>query len=278
MLFLILAIMSSSLVSIVMRIGSAKVKNNIGMLAANYMTCFLLALFYYFGQPLLPSGSDLAPTLSLGMINGVLYLASFVIFQFNVQKNGVVLSSVFMKLGLIVPLVISIAFFDEGLGLIQAIGLVLAIAAIIMINVSPEKSGKKNGFFLILLLLLSGMAEAMSKVFDEKGNSAFSTQFLLYTFVMALVLCLALLLVKKQRIGAKELLFGTLIGVPNFFSAKFILSALADIPAVIAYPTSSVATILVVSIVGVFAFRERLRKLQWVAVCFIVTALALLNM
>ncbi|MBQ4556707.1 MAG: EamA family transporter [Clostridia bacterium] len=278
MLFLILAIMSSSLVSIVMRIGSAKVKNNIGMLAANYMTCFLLALFYNLGQPLLPSGSDLAPTLSLGMINGVLYLASFVIFQFNVQKNGVVLSSVFMKLGLIVPLVISIAFFDEGLGLIQAIGLVLAIAAIIMINVSPEKSGKKNGFFLILLLLLSGMAEAMSKVFDEKGNSAFSTQFLLYTFVMALVLCLALLLVKKQRIGAKELLFGTLIGVPNFFSAKFILSALADIPAVIAYPTSSVATILVVSIVGVFAFRERLRKLQWVAVCFIVTALALLNM
>ncbi len=278
MIFLILAILSSSLVSIMMRIGSAQVKNNIGMLAANYMTCAFVAAMYTLGQPLFPRGADFAPTLSLGAINGLLFLASFIIFQFNVQKNGVVLSSVFMKLGLIVPLVVSIAFFDEGLGVTQAVGLALAIAAIIMINISPEKSNGKIGINLILLLLVSGMAEMMIKIFEEVGNSGFSSQFLLYTFASALVLCLGLLLVKKQSIGAKELLFGALIGVPNFFSAKFLLRALADIPAVIAYPTSSVATILVVSLVGVFSFRERLRKLQWLAVCFIVAALALLNM
>ena len=277
MIFLILAILSSSLVSIVMRIGSSKVKNNIGMLAANYMTCTLVAALYTFGQPLFPS-NVLDTTVWLGVINGVLYLASFVIFQFNVQKNGVVLSSVFMKLGLIVPMVVSILVFKEGLGFLQTIGLVLAVSAIIMINLSPESKGGKVGINLLLLLIVTGMAEMMSKIFKEVGNSDWAAQFLLYTFSIALALCLVLLLLKKQKIGAKELLFGALIGVPNFFSAKFLLRALADVPAVIAYPTTSVATILVVSIVGVFAFSERLRKLQWAAVCFIVIALALLNM
>ena len=277
MIFLILAILSSSLVSVMMRIGSAKVKNNIGMLLANYITCTLLALCYALGKPLFSTDAAFTPAILLGMINGLLFLASFIIFQFNVQKNGVVLSSVFMKLGLILPLMVAILFFSEGLGFLQTVGLVLSFAAIVLINLSPEKSNGKIGINLLVLLLVTGMAELMIKIFEEVGSAEFSSQFLFYTFATALVLCLALLIVKKQSLGLKELLFGALVGIPNFFSAKCLLAALADIPAVIAYPTSSVATILVVSIVGVFAFGERLRKLQWIAVCLIVAALALLN-
>jgi multidrug transporter EmrE-like cation transporter len=50
------------------------------------------------------------------------------------------------------------------------------------------------------------------------------------------------------------------------------------LPAVIVYPTFSVATILVVTLAGVGLFRERLRKLQWVALAVILAALILLNL
>ena len=75
-----------------------------------------------------------------------------------------------------------------------------------------------------------------------------------------------------------EVLFGLLIGIPNFFSAKFLLGALKDIAAVIVYPVYSVATILVVTVTGVLAFREKLEKRQWMALGMILVALALLNM
>ena len=98
-------------------------------------------------------------------------------------------------------------------------------------------------------------------------------QFLLYTFLFALVLCLVLTKAKGQRIGRNELVYGFLVGVPNYYSSHFILRALERLEAVIVYPSFSVGTLLTVTVVGVLLFRERLRKAQWIALA----AILLLN-
>ena len=56
------------------------------------------------------------------------------------------------------------------------------------------------------------------------------------------------------------------------------LAALIDIPAVVAFPTFSVATMLLVTLAGTVFFREKLSKNQWIALVIILVALALLNM
>ena len=260
-----------------MRVGTARVRHAIGMLTVNYCTCLLLAFLYTEGSAILPTEASLAQTTLLGGVNGVLYLVSFLAFQYNVKKNGVVLSSVFMKLGMLVPLLLSVLCFGEEPTVLQIFGFSMAVAAIVLINYRPGEGGKLGGLDLIVLLLLGGGAEGMSKVFEEIGNSACSAQFLFYTFAAALLLCIGYMLVRRQRIGMKEIVYGVLIGIPNFFSAKFVLRALADIPAMIVYPTFSVSTILAVSLVGVAIFGERLHKLQWVAVAAILVTLVALN-
>ena len=70
---------------------------------------------------------------------------------------------------------------------------------------------------------------------------------------------------------------GLAIGIPNFFSAKFLLGALQDIAAVIVYPVYSVATILTVTLAGILFFREKLENRQWLALAMILPALVLLN-
>ena len=117
----------------------------------------------------------------------------------------------------------------------------------------------------------------MSKVFEVYGPAEYGDLFLFYTFVSAFVLCLALILWKRERPDKYALLFGVLVGVPNFFSAKFLLMALGHLPAVIVYPTFSVATILAVTLAGICLFGERLRKLQWAALTGILAALIMLN-
>ena len=49
-------------------------------------------------------------------------------------------------------------------------------------------------------------------------------------------------------------------------------------PAVIAYPTFSVGTILTVTLAGFLLFKERLSRRQWIALAIILCALALLNL
>lgn len=275
---LLLAVCSSALVSITMRLSETKVKNNIGMLCVNYLMCMLLSWGYTGFARLFPVVKGLGLATGLGIVNGVLYLAGFVLLQINIRKNGVVLSSTFMKLGLLVSMLVSVIFFREQPGFLQWLGFFLAVAAIILINYQPGTGKAASKWGLILALLAGGTVDSMSKVFEELGNPALSDHFLLYTFLVAFVCCTCLNAgTKKGRPGKREWAYGLLIGIPNFFSAKFMLAALKTVPAVIVYPVCSVGTILVVTMAGVLLFKERLEKRQWVALALILVALVLLN-
>jgi len=43
----------------------------------------------------------------------VLYLGSFMLLRWNIRKNGVVLPATFMKLGVLVPTVLSVTVFGR---------------------------------------------------------------------------------------------------------------------------------------------------------------------
>ncbi|MBR6787221.1 MAG: EamA family transporter [Clostridia bacterium] len=277
MIYLLLAILASSLVSIVMRLTKAHVKNETSLLAVNYLTCIAIAGAYMGAGNTLPGAGGAWP-LGLGAVTGALYLAGFILLQWSVGKNGVVLSSTFMKLGLLVPIVCSIVFLHETPAAMQVIGFVLAVAAVLLINSGKGGEAARSRGVLILLLLTCGTGDFMSKVYEVLGPKALSDQFLFYTFVFAFVLCLALMIRKKEKPGIKELCWGAALGLPNYFSARFILGALGQgIPAVIVYPTFSVATMVVLTIVGVVFFREKLSRREWIGLAMILAALIFLN-
>ena len=276
MLYLILAIVSSALISVIMRLSAKKVTGTVAMLAANYVTCFIVAAAYA-GFELLPAVPALPQTLAMGAVHGALFLCAFVLLQHNIRKSGVVLSSLFQRLGLLVSLAAAVLLFGELPTPLQAAGFVIALGAIVLINTGKGTSFGRGGAGLLALLVLGGLGDTMSKVFETWGDPSLAPQFLLYTFGAALVLCTVLMLYKKQRPGVYELLFGVLIGVPNFFSARFLLRALGSLPAVIVYPTFSVGTILTVTLAGVVFFHEKLSRRQWLALGAILAALVLLN-
>ena len=277
MLYLILAILSSVMIALLMRISAGKIKANISMLAVNYLACLLLAAGYSHFQVFSFRAEGFPAAVGMGAVNGVFYLLGFLLLQINTRKNGVVLSSVFLKLGLLVPIVVSVLLFGERPALLQILGFVLAVAAIILINYEKNTSLRGPRMALVLMLLAGGSGDAMSKVYEVLGPAAYGDSFLFYTFVSAFLLCVVLILWRKERPGKQELLFGLLVGVPNFFSAKFLLMALGQLPAVVVYPTFSVGTILLVTLAGVCLFRERLRRTQWASLAVILVALVMLN-
>ena len=160
MLNLLLAITSSALVSITMRLSGSKIKNNLAMLAVNYIMCSFLAWGYTGFGCLFPAQGG--STLLMGSINGILYLAGFVLLQRSIRINGVVLSSTFIKLGLLVSMVVSVAFFGERPEIWQWAGFILAVVAIVLMNYRPEEGEAANMAGLLLLLLAGGGGDAMA--------------------------------------------------------------------------------------------------------------------
>lgn len=245
---------------------------------ANYAVCIVLARFFMGKIQLFTMGKGIGLAIGLGILCGIFYLVNFVMMQSCMIYNGVTLTSAFMKLGVLVPTLSAIIVFRERPGFLQIAGLVLALMGILMIYVDKESAatgGKKS--FLILLLAVSGFTDSLANVYDKTGNAALKDHYLFYIFVAAFLLALVMGIRKKAPIGAKDILFGILIGIPNYFSARFLLLALGSVPAVVAYPMCNVGTIVAISLIGALLFRERIGKKKLAALCLVILALVLLN-
>lgn len=282
MVYLILAVLASSAVAIIMRLGEKHVKNSFAMFMANYIVCSLIAFLLVEDKALFAPREGLSFALLLGLGSGCLYLISLALMKLNISRSGVMLTSVFMKLGVLVPAMIAIVFFRESPSALQIIGFVLAVAAILLIYLEPKGEGKaasgKASVFLLILLFVGGLTESMANIFDKLGSPALKDHFLLFNFFTAFLLSLGVTLIRRQKVSWKDIAFGAAIGVPNYFATRFLLLSLGSIPAVVVYPIYNVGAIVLISLAGLLLFKEKLSARKLMGMVIIIAALVLLNL
>ena len=277
MLNLILAMACSALVSVIMRVGSEGEQPRKPMLAVNYLACFAVSLLFVRWN----AGSDgLGLAAGLGLVGGILYFGSFLLLQRNVRLNGIAFSALFMKLGVVVPTVMGLTLFREAATAPRLAGIALTAGVALALSGRPDAGGmKRSGLpWLLMLLLSSGLADGLSKIYNAWGNPALEGHFLCFVFAFALLLSAGLCLRLGQRPTLRDVLFGVLLGLPNYFSSRFLLLALYEIPASVAYPVYACGTILLTAACGRLLFGERITPRQWFALGMALAALALLNL
>ena len=280
MLYLLLAVVSSAMVSVLMRISEKYVRGNMVMFCANYAACTVISLIYMGGIRPSAFEAGTGAAAALGAATGFLYLAGFVLLQKNVGSNGVILSGAAMKLGgVLIPIIAAVLLLQERVRRPQLAGALLAAAAIVLINTEKGEGnagGKKQ--WLAALLLVSGFADTMANIFDKTGPVSLKNLYLLCTFSAALLIALALALQKRQRLTAADLLCGLLIGIPNYDSARFLLLSLGSLPAAVVYPAFNVGTIIVITAAGAVFFHETLSRYKKGALLLILASLVMLNL
>ena len=275
MIYLLLAILCTVSISFLMRLSEKYIHHQLGMFLSNYFICILFSFILIEGKM---EFHDLR-VFPIGVITGILYLVNFVFYKKNMVVNGIVLSSTFMKLGVIIPTLMAILIFHEQPKFNQMLGIILSIIAIVFINYEKDSlSNGKNQIWLILLLLLSGFADGMMNIYDEIGILASNDFYLMITFLSAFMITLGLIKFKKIKVTKIDLLFGAIIGIPNYLSSRFLLLALSQIPAVLVYPIYSVAAIVVTTVIGLCFFKEKLSMKKITSIGLILIALVLLNM
>ena len=179
MIYLVLAIASSAMISVLMRVSEKYSRSGMAMLAMNYLMCCVLAFIFTGTTRLFPAVEGLPLTIALGAVGGLFYLGAFILLQWNISKNGVVLPATFMKLGVLVPTLMAIVIFGEAPRLTQILGVIAAVAAILIINGDKGKQQAGSIIGLVLLLLAGGGADGMSKIYEEAGAPALKDHFLL---------------------------------------------------------------------------------------------------
>ena len=157
-------------------------------------------------------------------------------------------------------------------------GLLLCIFAIIFMNSGDRSERPDFNVGLILVFLLGGTLDTISKIFSRYNNADSQTCFVLYTFLAAFVISILLFFKKEPRMSLQDALIGIGVGIPNQLCTLFLLRAASRLPAYIVYPTYSASLILLVNIINYLVFRETLNRRQYIATGIIGLGVVLINL
>lgn len=288
MLSLVMATVCSASIALLFKVSAKRKLNSQVVTVVNYLTASVVSVLMILGAESLQidsSSHDFKQSILLGAFTGILFLTSFVIYQKSVDRNGASLSGMFAKLGILVPMLVSIILWREMPTLLQTVGIIVAVLAIGIVNVKKGDVavGKINhsiSVSLLLMLFLSGgVAEFLNKIFQKTASMTYKPVFLLTVFATALFISLALMIRRHKEIikPIPALIMGVLVGVPNLFSSFFLLDALDVFPAAIVFPTYSAGSILLISLVSTMLMGESLMTKDKAAIGLTAIGLVLMN-
>ncbi|MGM0409854.1 MAG: EamA family transporter [Bacillota bacterium] len=281
LIYLILAILCSSSIALIFKHSETNNMNRLAVTTANYFTALIISLIMILIQnkSIFSNTSKLFLAMSIGAIAGIFFFLSFIYYQKSVKKNGAGLAGVFSKLGILLPMLISIVLWKEFPTSIQWVGIILAIFSIIIVNFPFNKNWKDAlKLSLILLFFYGGIAEFSNKLFQRYASINLKPLFLFFVFSTAFIISLFVTIKDKKEIKREDLLTGVLVGIPNLFSSFFLINALDLLKAAVVFPIFSAGSIVVISLGGFLIYNERLNRREFSAIIMTIIALILINM
>ncbi|HPM45563.1 MAG TPA: EamA family transporter [bacterium] len=303
MLYLMLAVISSSSIALILKFSESRDLNRLVVTTSNYVVASVVSLFFVLEGGLFNRSAIDVPTFFLemnvilnggifsenssfiwaiatGIFGGILYFLGFIYIQKSIRDNGVGITGAFSKIGIFIPMIMSIILWKEYPSNIQWIGIVLAVSAIILANYTPEV---KNSLFnfrksLILVFLIAGLAEFSNKFFQNYSIPEYKSLFLLVVFSTALIISSVATFIERKPFTKKDLLTGFLVGIPNMLTSFFLISSFKYVKATVAFPAYSAGTIVVINLGGYLIFKEKLMKKDMFATAIIVSAIVLMSL
>lgn len=277
MLFLIISILASVLVSVLLKIARQKNVDIAQAVAFNYPVAILLSLFF-----LNPDFHDFDISKSWWLFGslGILLPLIFVIMGKAVQTAGIVKSDAAQRLSLILTLLVAFFVWNEPASWQKLLGVGVALVALVFLLMKKQKQPTNNGqptLYLVLVWLGYGTIDLMFKLISKTSGNTFSTTLTL-SFVIATILIFLYLFLQKTKFNQASMIGGVLLGVLNFTNIYTYITAhkhLGDSPSVV-FTGMNIGVIALGTCVGLFVFREKLNKWNYMGVLLAVIAIILL--
>ena len=304
MIYLFLAILSSTGVSLILKYGEKKQFNRYLITSANYFIAFSISLGlsfpvlknFDFSGLNLRNFSELFGKLSssvqfnchqaiiwaliVGVFAGILYFLGFVSIQLSLNEKGVGVTGAFSKLGILIPMILSLIFWKEFPNYVQGIGILTAIASIFVINpvLEQKKTLSKVDLTLLSVFIFVGLAEFSNKLFQKYAGDHYKSIFLFVVFFVAFLISVFFAWKKARgKVQLKAIYLGLLAGIPNLFASYFLIKSFDYFKTTVAFPIYCTGSILLMSLTGFFMYQERMKKREIVAVILIIVGIIFMN-
>ncbi len=263
MIYIALSVICSSMLIVILRLFEAEKINNLPAIIVNYFVCAFIGFFFVEDiQTQFNTIATEAVVIAIGL--GTLFIILFNIIALSAQKVGVSITATAQKLSFIFPVLFGVIFLSEHFPVVKWLGVVLAIAAVIVITKDKSNPHLKGFVWIpVIVFIGSGVCDVVIKVVQE--NYLQSSQFPIFNAVLFSTACLGGLvtaIIKRTHFTRRDILGGIVLGIPNYGSLYFLLISLekSGFSAAGIFTANNLLIVAFTSILGVIIFRESFKK------------------
>ena len=283
--FLIVSVLFSVLVGVLLKLAQRRGLGMVPVILGNYVAALLLC-FATLDPPLGRLREPGTPWLALGLLM-VLLPGIFLAMAASVRAAGIARTDVAQRLSLVVSLGAAFLFFGESADAGKLAGLLLGLVAIAGIVSRPREGaavpgGDARARWLLPLVVLLGYAavDILLKRIAVAGTPFAAS--LAIAFSGALLVMLALQAARRVKGSPHRdgvaLFAGLLVGACNFANILFYIKAHQALPAnpAVVFATMNLGVVVLGTLVGTFAFGEKLSRINWLGIALAVVSVGLI--
>jgi drug/metabolite transporter (DMT)-like permease len=278
MLFLILSIICSVSVGVIFKVARNYSINISQIVVANYL--FALVLCYFFFSPDFKTVGVEAPW-GIYISLGILLPSIFLFLALSIKHMGIVKTDSAQRLSLFIPILAAWLIFGEKFNSLKIIAFGIAFPALLLILNKPSVNTKNKWIYPAVVLVGFGLIDILYKQIALFTNLPYTTS-LFIVFALALAIMTAVvgfeIGFKKVKLNYKNLLFGGLVGIFNFGNILFYLKAhqsFSENPSTV-FAGMNMGVIIIGSLTGIFIFKEKLSKMNYVGLFLALVAIVLI--
>jgi drug/metabolite transporter (DMT)-like permease len=291
-IYLVLSIICSVLIGFVFKLYPRFGVDTFQAIVFNYFTCVLCATVHKSEFPI-KAASFQEPWMPFALFLGFVFITGFNGAALTVKYFGLTISQIMQKMSILMTVPFAILWYNESAGWIKIMGILLALVAIILVNLkekTPENTLEttKKATWIILIpfitWILAGIIEVVFvKVQNEKmiafGDVSFISTVFCTAGVLGFLYCIWAWVTGKFSFSWRNVLGGIVLGIPNYGSMLFILLALGSgLEGSFFFPVCNIGIILLTTFSAVFLFDERLAKINWVGIALAVLSILCLGL
>lgn len=279
MLFLLFAILCSTVVGHIFTLASRRGTGSAALLFANYAVAAPASVLGMFLHPAPVNLVGLLPVF-LAALLGFLFLFNYLMLAESIKRMGIALPVTLMRVSVAWPVIGSIVLFNEfphvaTLIATVAVFLALPLAAPQRINRRVLQGAHSSGLLQALLLFVgTGLTELLFKVQAELHPMANPFVFTSMIFPVALFFSWLYYRRSKEKLKRDGVGLGAALGLFNVGSTVFLLLALHLLEGIVVFPINAAGVIVLSTLSALFIWRERPAPRQWLFIVIACIAIA----
>ena len=217
------------------------------------------------------------------LILGFLFVSLFQLMAYSSQKIDIATTTIANKITFIFPTALGIIFFGEDWSFAKLLGFVVAIISILLTTKDKGKIPKRESVFVIALLffgggLLESLLSYSNKNWIEPNDTSLYFGYLFFFAFLFGVLMMIWKVIKGQKLPSKkDILWGIILGIPNYFSMYMLLKSLDELPSSTVFPIANMGVIICSTFLSVVLFKERISRKKALAIGCSVLAIILIS-